>query len=287
MTSPALLPPSSDIVFKMLFGDARNSDILIAFLKAILPLPEDEFQEVTLMNPFLANEYPDEKVSILDVKAKTASGRRIDIEIQVRNHSALKERIVLYAARMLTEQSSEGASYRNLRPVVCIVITDFQLIDNKDYHNRYRLHDPRTQSEFSGLMEINVLELPKLPETIPGKDEKLWTWLEFLKSRSNEEMNMLAERNPDIKKAVVKLAELSADEKARMIHEARVKAAMDAEAVEYDAREAGVKEGLGKASRSIAHKMLQRGRSVEEIVEDTGLSLSEILILQAEGQPRH
>ncbi|MDR1708537.1 MAG: Rpn family recombination-promoting nuclease/putative transposase, partial [Candidatus Accumulibacter sp.] len=186
MTRTDLLPPSSDIVFKMLFGDARNSDILIAFLRAVLPLPDDEFQEVTLMNPFLANEYPDEKASILDIKAKTANGRRIDIEIQMQNHSGLKERIVLYAARMLTEQSSEGASYRSLRPVVCIVITDFRLIDNADYRNRYRLHDARTQSEFSALMEINILELPKLPRAAAGESDKLWAWLEFLKLRNKE-----------------------------------------------------------------------------------------------------
>ncbi|MDR0576422.1 MAG: Rpn family recombination-promoting nuclease/putative transposase [Candidatus Accumulibacter sp.] len=55
---PNLLPPSSDIVFKMLFGDTRNSDLLIAFLKAVLPLPDGEFQEVTPMNPFPANGYP-------------------------------------------------------------------------------------------------------------------------------------------------------------------------------------------------------------------------------------
>jgi predicted transposase/invertase (TIGR01784 family) len=278
-----LLPPSSDIVFKMLFGDARNSDILIAFLKAVLPLPDDEFEEITLMNPFLANEYPDEKVSILDVKARTASGRRIDIEIQVRNHSALKERIVLYAARMITEQSGEGASYRNLRPVVCIVITDFVLIDNANYHNRYRLYDARTRSEFSGLMEVNVLELPKLPEASSGQDEKLWTWLEFLRLRNKEEMDMLAKQNPDIGKAVVKLAELSADEKARMIHEARVRAAMDAEAVEFDAREAGRTE----ASRNIARNFLKLGRPAEEVATATGLALAEVLMLQAEGQSKH
>jgi predicted transposase/invertase (TIGR01784 family) len=277
-----LLPPSSDIVFKMLFGDARNTDILIAFLRAVLPLPDDEFQEITLINPFLANEYPDEKVSILDIKAKTASGRRIDIEIQVRNHRALKERIVLYAARMLTEQGGEGTHYRDLRPVVCIVITDFRLIDQADYHHRYRLHDSRTQSEFTDLMEINLLELPKLPRSA-AEGDTLWAWLEFLKARDKEEMDMLAERNPDIKKAVVKLVELSADERARMIHEARVKAALDAEAREHDARE----EGEKRASRDIARRMLQRGRSFEEIVEDTGLPLSEIHMLQAEGQPRH
>jgi hypothetical protein len=33
-----ILPPSSDIVFKMLFGSPRNSDILTSFLQAALSL---------------------------------------------------------------------------------------------------------------------------------------------------------------------------------------------------------------------------------------------------------
>ncbi|MDR0563771.1 MAG: Rpn family recombination-promoting nuclease/putative transposase, partial [Azoarcus sp.] len=222
-----LLPPSSDIVFKMLFGDERNTDILIAFLRAVLALPDDEFKEITLMNPFLANEYPDEKVSILDVKAKTHSGKRIDIEIQVKNHAAFSERIVCYTARMLTEQGGEGTHYRDICPVVSIVITYFRLIDNEHYHNRYRLYDSQTKSELTDLVEIHILEPLKLPRTKPIKDEKLRLWMKFLQAKNREEMDMLAKLDPDIKKTVVKLAVLSADEKARMIHDARVKAALD------------------------------------------------------------
>jgi predicted transposase/invertase (TIGR01784 family) len=100
-------------------------------------------------------------------------------------------------------------------------------------------------------------------------------------------MDMLAEQNPDIKKAVVKLAELSADEKARMLHEARVKAAMDARAFVEDALDQGRAEGLEEASRNIARNFLNLGRPAEEVATATGLSLAEILTLQAEGQARH
>jgi len=48
-----LLSPISDIVFKMLFGNEQNTDILSAFLKAVLLLPDEEFSEVLILNPFL------------------------------------------------------------------------------------------------------------------------------------------------------------------------------------------------------------------------------------------
>jgi len=35
---PGIIPPRSDLLFKRIFGDPRNIDILTAFLKAVLPI---------------------------------------------------------------------------------------------------------------------------------------------------------------------------------------------------------------------------------------------------------
>ncbi|MDR0634311.1 MAG: Rpn family recombination-promoting nuclease/putative transposase, partial [Azoarcus sp.] len=66
-----LFSPKEDLVFKLLFGDARHIDILTAFLQAVLPLDEDEYEEVSLLSPTLSTEYPLDKLSILDVKVRT------------------------------------------------------------------------------------------------------------------------------------------------------------------------------------------------------------------------
>ncbi|MDR1854915.1 MAG: Rpn family recombination-promoting nuclease/putative transposase, partial [Azoarcus sp.] len=95
-----LFSPRRDIVFKMLFGSERSTDILTAFLKAILPLPGDEYAEVTILNPISLSDFPDDKTCILDVKVRTAKGRIIDVEIQVANEADLRERIVYYLAKM-------------------------------------------------------------------------------------------------------------------------------------------------------------------------------------------
>jgi hypothetical protein len=39
----AILPPKYDKVCKMLFGDEQNTDVLTDFLRAVLPLPDDEY----------------------------------------------------------------------------------------------------------------------------------------------------------------------------------------------------------------------------------------------------
>jgi hypothetical protein len=77
-----------------------------------------------------------------------------------------------------------------------------------------------------------------------------------------------AERNPQIGKAVVKLRELSADERARDLYERREKARRDMASRE--------KWAAKKRDFEIARKLLKRNRPIEEIIEDTDLTREEI-----------
>ncbi|GHS90261.1 hypothetical protein AGMMS49957_15870 [Synergistales bacterium] len=43
---PNLLKPKNDVIFKRIFGTEENKDILTGFLKSVLRLPEDEYDEV-------------------------------------------------------------------------------------------------------------------------------------------------------------------------------------------------------------------------------------------------
>ncbi|MDR2032693.1 MAG: Rpn family recombination-promoting nuclease/putative transposase [Azoarcus sp.] len=283
-----ILPPKYDEVFKMLFGDARNTDLLAAFLRAVLSLPEDDFDEIILKNPFLPNEILDDKTSILDILLQTKSGRQIDIEIQVANHAAFKSRILYYLARLFGNQIAEGDDYRLLKPVIGIVITDFDWIaDSPVYHNVYRLYDSQTGSFFSDDLSLHTLELPKV-----GKEDdrtELWAWLEFLKAQNKETLEMLAKEHPAVRPAVTKLLRLSESEKARFIHEAREKARRDERARQYDAEERGWEKGRmeGRAEGReeerlvVARNLLERGMPVEEIVLITGLSREVVLAIEA------
>jgi predicted transposase/invertase (TIGR01784 family) len=92
--------------------------------------------------------------------------------------------------------------------------------------------------------------------------------MKFLDARSKEDLDMIAERSPEVKKAVVRLIELSADEKARALYEAREKERRDNRARERGARHAGMMD--------VAKKLLTRNRPIDEIIEDTGLSREEV-----------
>jgi predicted transposase/invertase (TIGR01784 family) len=132
-----------------------------------------------------------------------------------------------------------------------------------------------------------------------GDETKLCAWLEFIRATKEEEFEMLAQRAPDIGNAVVKLKELSQDERLRELAISREKLAWDIASRERGAKERGREagraegraegrtEGQNEAQRAIARKALAEGLSPEMVMAITGLSPSEIQQLRAEGRPRH
>ena len=47
----SILSPKSNTVFQLLFGDPRNIELLADFLKSVLDIPEDEYRDITIVNP--------------------------------------------------------------------------------------------------------------------------------------------------------------------------------------------------------------------------------------------
>jgi len=122
------------------------------------------------------------------------------------------------------------------------------------------------------------LELKKLPVTDDGTE--LYDWAKFIAAENEEELDMVAERNPEVKKAVVTLRKLSTDEHARDMYERREKARRDKYAHESDLREEGRVEGRaeGETSKaySIASNLLSINMPVDTIISVTGLNREQI-----------
>ena len=261
-----LLPVKSDFVFKLIFGDQRNVDILAEFLKSVLDIPEDEYDHITVVDPHIKKESLDDKYGILDVKVHTKNERIIHVEIQVEPIPDMKERIVYDQSKLITEQISSGQNWAVIKKTVTIVITDYVFVpENEKYHNqfRYRTSDG---TEFTSLTEINTLELKKLPSDTDKTE--LWYWLQFIKSEDGEVLEMIAERSPQMRKAVGVLKELSADERTRMLYEEREKARRDIASMMGGAR----KEG----HIDVARNLLELAVPLDTIITATGLSQNEI-----------
>ena len=241
------LPPKSDVVFTLLFGDIRNVDLLSDFLKSVLTLPDDDLSEITIVDPHLLRKHPDKKLGILDLKANTKSGKIVHVEIQLSGMPQMRERLIFYDAGLITHQIDAGEDYGVIKRVITILITDYELIpESRRYHNHFTIYDPVSEIEFTDLLEINTLELPKLPEMA---DNYLWHWLRFLRAESKEDLDMVAQASPKLEKVVGKLLELSEDECARMIYEAQVKEERDNRARLRGALEQGLAQGKAEGEK--------------------------------------
>ncbi|MDR1301879.1 MAG: Rpn family recombination-promoting nuclease/putative transposase, partial [Treponema sp.] len=277
--------------FKLLFGDQRSKNILADFLKAVLPsLADEEFEELTIVDPHLKREFSDDKLEILDVKLRTARGKSIDIEIQISAMPEMRSRISYYLSNMITEQIGRGGYYHELKQAISIVITDYDFIpETERYHTVFGMREQEEHFLFNELMEINVLNLVRLSE---DEESKLMDWLRFLKAEREEEFTMLAKKNPMIREAYCKLQAMSEDEATRMLYEARLKAQRDDYSRMQGARQEGLEEGHregrkegqkegreegeAKATRNIIREMNKSGIGVAAIAAITHLSEQEV-----------
>ena len=269
---PSLLPVTSDFIFKKIFGDQRNVDILGEFLKSVLNVPDGEYDRITIVDPHVKKEFPDDKYGILDVKLHTRSGIVVNIEIQVLSIPEMKQRSVYFISKMITEQMTAGRNHSDIKRSVCIIITNYTFVPESDrYHHQFRY---RTEDgvEFTDLTEFNTLELSKLPSDADSSE--LWYWLKFIKADKEEDLDMLAQRTPQMRKAVGVLKELSADERTRMLYEEREIARRD------------MVSRLGGAVRdtriAIAQNALRKKMSIEDIVDITGLTREEVESLRTD-----
>jgi len=218
---PELLSPKVDIIFKLLFGDERHKDLTISFISAVLGYKDGELEDISFYDTHLKRESEDDKLGILDVKAKLSNGNVIDVEMQAYSVPDVRGRISYYRSHLLTEQLGTGDPYSKLKPVKSIIVADFDFIpESEKCHTIFQTLEKDEHFPFNDLEEIHVLCLKKLSKL---NNERLREWLRFINSESKEEFMELAGIDPVFVKAVDVLATFSADDYNRMLYEARLK----------------------------------------------------------------
>jgi predicted transposase/invertase (TIGR01784 family) len=137
-----IISPLYDFVFAQIFGSQKNIDNTKGFLKALLNIPEDDFSRLTVVNPSLKRYFKDGKDGIVDLRLTTKSGRVIHVELQVEKTANLRNRMMYYAARLISDQLNIGEDYNELKEVVSILICDHILLKEEDYYiNEYEMRN--------------------------------------------------------------------------------------------------------------------------------------------------
>ena len=273
-----LLKPTNDYVFKRIFGQKKNSDILKDLLQAILPnwniKNVEPRQEVQLETDFITD-----KVCRLDILATLDDGTKVDVEMQMRNYNDIEARSLFYTTREYHQSLENGQDYIEIPKSIGIWISNFNVFsDEGPFHEIVRLRRDYENQIFTDKIEMHYLQLPKFKQKCKRISNKLEEWLTFISFENMEELKMI--ENEKVKKAEEELEYLSGDEAERRIAYLRETAEIDRKFAMTAARDQGRAEGKseGRAEEKIdvAKKMLEKNIDISLIIEVTGLTKEEI-----------
>lgn len=255
-----IMLPTIDICFKNLM---ENPDVRKGFIAALLKCRPEEVSKTTLLPTTLRREYGDDKLGILDVLVLLADGTQIDMEMQVAYFDYWDARVLFYLGKTFTGQLRKGDSYDKLKKCVHVSILDFNHFTDDDVcYRSISFCDEKTGRKYTDLMNIQILELKKLPGKMQG-EEDIISWMRFFGGKSREEFEDMAKANEYIGIAYEELQKLSADELKRLDYEAREKAVRD-----YNTQmKSALRRGARGKLREITKKKMEKGMSVEEIAD--------------------
>jgi len=267
------IDPKVDYAFKYLLGRDSTRDLLIDVLNRVLePHSSHRIEEIELLNPFNLQETQDDKLSILDIKARDESGRQFNVEMQMLAFPYYEKRILYYWSKLFQQPLQKGDEYMGLRPTISISFLNHVLFpQSPDHHLCFHLLEDRHHFAMSEDIEFHVLELPKFAKTPAELRSGLDFWLYFLRFAEKMDAEALAPvlQQPSILRAVEELKMLTQTDIERERYEARLKAQHDQNTLigyAREQRERAEKAEKGEAIGAIHafERMLQRTQTPKE-----------------------
>ncbi len=223
----------------------------------------------------LERDIYDDKLGILDIKAKINKDIDCDIEIQLVDYKNIEKRILYYVSKMYSRNLKKAEDYSELNKCIGIVFVDFELDKLKEvpkYITQWDLREKEYRKiVLTDAIELYIIEMPKVEKY--AKNSTLDNWVKFIKNSEEIDMEKVDE---DIKQARKVLEEISQDEHERYLADLREKHIYDMKSLKAEGYRDGMKQGILDNNKEVAKKMKNRGIEVNTIIEITGLTKEEI-----------
>lgn len=286
-----LLHPTNDYVFKRIFGENEDSDILADLIGAVL---NKEVTEVVVREEKITADKLGGKEMKLDIKATLGDQTKVNIEMQVQNPYNMIERVSCYTFKRFLEEFKSGGKYQDLKQVISINFLDYTMFT--DRKNFIHVAEPMIRADlYDGVephgesYQIYYIELQKFRAGKIDFNLKLHRWLSMIKKDINHtELEEIAKMDEKIQKAANKLYQISANDEERELAEIRAKYWSDYNSDMHGAHEEGVEQGIEQGVEQgieqgieqVARKMLSLGHDFNTISAATGLSIKEVSSFQ-------
>ena len=289
-----LLDPKNDYVFKKIFGEKGDEDILMSLINSILK-GNPVIKELKLLNTEYPKEGIENKGCHFDILAKTDNGITINIEMQYRKNRNLKDRIIYYSDRINVKEYKVGQQYGD-RKIISIWVFANNFTERKEAISEifpcFKENKEDKWEVFTENKRIILFELQKYKVDNENFRDILSGWVNFLQTPEILDNDIIKPNNKELKKAIKKLEYMSKKDEERYI----IDSFTDYERDYYNdlnyekqeglkegikkGKEEGLKEGLDKGlkekSIEIAKNMLKEGLDINLISKLSGLSIDEI-----------
>ena len=277
-----------DWAAKRILRDKANFGVLEGLLTVLL-------KEKITISQILESEsnqnFRDEKFNRVDIKALNSKGEIIIVEIQLTRELYYLERILFGVSKAITEHITLGSKYDSVKKVYSINILYFDLGKGADflYHGKTSFVGVHTGDKLQvNAKEKDVISM-RTPEDIFPEyyiirvnefnkvaATPLEEWISYLKDGQINENTTV----PGLAEARQKLQYLKMTKEERQDFDRYIDAVMSQNDVLDTAKMEGRAEGRAEgeliALRKTALGMKQKGISIQDIADITGLSIEEI-----------
>lgn len=262
------IKPTVDFAFKKIFGAPENEPVLLGLVNAVLQL-RDPLVELEILNPFSYQEFEEDKLIVLDIRARDAADRWLNVEMQVSVYPGLLQRLAYYACALYVDQLQAGQHYTGLRPAISISLLNQVLFgDTPAAHHRFRLVDPEHRRVLPESIEVHTVELTKynLDEQTICRAPAIEQWAFFFLRADRYEPARLRECLPGevFQRAITVLETIAAKTEDRHMYDQREKAQRDyqwaLDSARAEGMERGRQEGLEVGLEAGREEGLNQGR---------------------------
>ena len=267
-----------DIIFKRIFGNENNKNVISKFLSDMLEIPQESIKDIEISNVELVPEFLEEKFGILDLKLNL-DDRIVNIEIQVKKEFDFRDRTLFYWAKLFSGDLKSKEKYFKLKDTICINIVNFRIFNFEGYHSHFKVMEKDRHEVLSDKLAIHFFELPKIKKYKENKPME--DWLNLINAEKEADLMALEVKTkiPEVKEVICRLRELSADEKIRQEAYYREKRLHDeASAMDYawtKGKKVGVIQNTVNAIRSLMETLdfsiEQAMKSLKIPIEEQGL----------------
>jgi predicted transposase/invertase (TIGR01784 family) len=283
-----------DWFIKYMFRDKSDFDILEGFLSELL---KEHVEILEILESEGNQSKKKDKFNRVDVMIKDSKGELIIVEVQNNEEYDYLQRILYGTSKTIVENISKGQAYAHVKKVISISVVYFKVGQGDDYiyHGTTSFKGIHKQDKLVLSQEQKALFNKQTPEDLYPEyylikagdfnedaiNDTLDEWIYFLKTGHVKE----GFKAQGIEKAMQKLEVAKLSPRKRAAYERDTKYLhSEASWAQTQLKKEQDAENIGKIKKAneVATKALKKGYPLEDIIELSGLTEAEILLIKSQ-----